>query len=358
MPGVTGAAVTVGVDVASRPGGTAACWVRWDGGEATITRVEHLVDDGGLAGVLAEPVARIGLDVPLGWPDEFVAAVAEHHEGRPFGTAGMDRLTRRETDRWVHDHPEIRQLPLSVSTDRIAYPAMRMARILGEVVGEPIDRSGAGKFVEVYPAAALRVWGLRYRGYKRGADRQVLLDVAAALRRRCPWLAAPETHVGRGDSQRSRLRRPGLRPGRPRTPSRPLPPDPAPSAQGRRARGVDRCADGGQPGLPARRRGRARAAADVGRRGDGEQAERAALRLRRGSRAVRPSPARLRREARRRRARLRRSRGRSVCARSRSARGRARPRWPSRHAACGSSRWSRARRWRRWRGATAPPSRG
>ena len=140
--------------------------------------------------LLAEPVARIGLDVPLGWPDEFVAAVAEHHEGRPFGTAGMDRLTRRETDRWVHDHPEIRQLPLSVSTDRIAYPAMRMARILGEVAGEAIDRSGAGKFVEVYPAAALRVWGLRHRGYKRGADRPVLLDTAAALRRRCPWLAA------------------------------------------------------------------------------------------------------------------------------------------------------------------------
>ena len=140
-------------------------------------------------GVLAEPVARIGLDVPLGWPDEFVAAVAEHHEGRPFGTAGMDRLTRRETDRWVHDHPEIRQLPLSVSTDRIAYPAMRMARILGEVVGEPIDRSGAGKFVEVYPAAALRVWGLRHRGYKRGADRP-----GAPGRRRC---AAPPLPVAR-----------------------------------------------------------------------------------------------------------------------------------------------------------------
>ena len=191
-----GVAVTVGVDVASRPAGTAACWLRWDAGGATIKRVEHGVDDHRLAALLAEPVARIGLDVPLGWPDEFVAAVAEHHEGRPFGTAAMDRLARRETDRWVHDHPEIGQLPLSVSTDRIAYPAMRMARVLGEVVGEPIDRTGAGKFVEVYPAAALRVWGLRYRGYKRGADRQVFLDVAAALRQRCTWLAADATTWG------------------------------------------------------------------------------------------------------------------------------------------------------------------
>jgi hypothetical protein len=193
---MTGVEVTVGVDVASRAAGTAACRLRWDAGGATIERVEHDVGDHRLAALLAEPVAQIGLDVPLGWPDEFVSAVSEHHEGRPFGTAGLDRLARRETDRWVHDHPEIRQLPLSVSTDRIAYPAMRMARILGEVVGEPVDRSGAGKFVEVYPAAALRVWGLRHRGYKRGADRQVLLDLAAALRRRCPWLAAPDVTWG------------------------------------------------------------------------------------------------------------------------------------------------------------------
>ncbi len=187
---MTAAAVTVGVDVASQPAGTAACRVRWEAGGATIEKVEHDVDDDRLAGLMVEPVARIGLDVPLGWPDDFVAAVAEHHEGRPFGTASMDRLARRETDRWVHGHPEIRQLPLSVSTDRIAYPAMRMARVIGEIVGEPIDRSGAGKLVEVYPAAALRVWGLRHRGYKRTADRQALLDVAGALRDRCAWLAA------------------------------------------------------------------------------------------------------------------------------------------------------------------------
>ena len=193
VPGGTGSAVCVGVDVASQAAGTAACWVRWDGGGATIERVEHSVDDHRLAALLAEPVARIGLDVPLGWPDDFVRAVAEHHQGRRFGTAAVDRLARRETDRWVHAHPEIRQLPLSVSTDRIAYPAMRMARVLGEVAGEPIDRSGGGRCVEVYPAAALRVWGLRYRGYKRGADRRALLDAAAALRDRCPWLVAGGT---------------------------------------------------------------------------------------------------------------------------------------------------------------------
>jgi hypothetical protein len=67
------------------------------------------------------------------------------------------------------------QLPLSVSTDRIAYPAMRIARLLGAVAGEPVDRTGAGRIVEGYPAAALRVWGLphpRVQGCSRqGAAR-------------------------------------------------------------------------------------------------------------------------------------------------------------------------------------------
>src|ERR1017187_4074070 len=47
-----------------------------------------------------------------------------------------------------------------------------------------------------YPAAALRVWGLPYRGYKRGANRSALLEAAHELRRHCPWLAADDTTWG------------------------------------------------------------------------------------------------------------------------------------------------------------------
>jgi hypothetical protein len=50
------------------------------------------------------------------------------------------------------------------------------------------DRSGAGTVAEVYPAAALRVWGLAHRSYKGAANaaaRGLLVD---ALRAAGPWL--------------------------------------------------------------------------------------------------------------------------------------------------------------------------
>jgi hypothetical protein len=184
----TGPVVSVGVDVASQPAGTASCRVRWNGAGAVIESVEHELDDRRLAAILAEPAAKIGLDVPLGWPDGFVEAVARYHAGGPFGEAGIGRLARRQTDEWVREN--IHQTPLSVSTDRIAYPAMRVARLVGRVLPEGLDRTGAGKLVEVYPAAALRVWGLPHRGYKGSANRAVLLVIAQQLRDRCQWLSA------------------------------------------------------------------------------------------------------------------------------------------------------------------------
>jgi hypothetical protein len=71
-----------------------------------------------------------------------------------------ERYVRRETDLFVQHR--IRKLPLSVSTDRIAYCAMRCAAILGDVeqhLGvEAVARDGSGRVVEAYPDAALRCW--------------------------------------------------------------------------------------------------------------------------------------------------------------------------------------------------------
>jgi hypothetical protein len=76
---------------------------------------------------------------------------------------------------------------MSVSTNLIAIPAMRMARVLG-----PVDRSGAGKVIEVYPAAALFVWGLPYRRYKgsRPDRREARRGLVEQLRLQAPWLIA------------------------------------------------------------------------------------------------------------------------------------------------------------------------
>lgn len=107
----------------------------------------------------------------------------------------MKALRLRETDRWItanaerSSEPRARCHPMSVSTNLIAIPAMRMARVLG-----PIKRNGVDNVIEVYPAAALFVWDLPYRGYK-GLDpvnRRVRHELISGLRTATPWLSASE----------------------------------------------------------------------------------------------------------------------------------------------------------------------
>ncbi len=140
--------------------------------------------------------AKIGIDAPLGWPLEFVAAVADPDAWPLVEDVEPVALVRRRTDRWVHERTG--KVPLSVSTDRIAYPAMRAQRLLRryrEVSGTPIDRSGlTGAVCEVYPDVGVTHFGLRppgprrvsYKGTAGLVARRALLDV---LVRRAPWLA-------------------------------------------------------------------------------------------------------------------------------------------------------------------------
>jgi hypothetical protein len=145
-----------------------------------------------------ESADRVGVDIPVGWPSAFVEAIGEHHRRRAWGVPvdkqGMDALRLRETDRWLPrtakrpSDPGAKLYPMSVSTNLIAIPAMRMAALLG-----PFDRSGEGAVVEVYPAAALFVWGLPYRGYKgaSAANRAVRRALIARLREQTDlWLSA------------------------------------------------------------------------------------------------------------------------------------------------------------------------
>ena len=68
-----------------------------------------------------------------------------------------------------------------MSTDRIAIPALRAARVLSHLP-EARDRSGAGPVVEVYPAAALRIWGFASRRYKRVAGAAARTALVTAFR--------------------------------------------------------------------------------------------------------------------------------------------------------------------------------
>src|SRR5215472_3427398 len=150
-------------------------------------------DDEAVLAALAE-ADKAGIDCPLGWPDAFVAFVAEHQRGAvtlPDGFPGRGwkrPLTMRLTDLVAWQETGLR--PLSVSADLIGHVAMRCACLLAESArrGLVIDRSGGGKIAEVYPAASLKVWGLLHAGYKRRGDRQRLGELVDDLARRAPWL--------------------------------------------------------------------------------------------------------------------------------------------------------------------------
>jgi predicted RNase H-like nuclease len=171
-------AVTVGIDLAARARRTAVCRAEWaDDGGLTAEFVVPRDDEDLLA--LIRAADKTGLDCPLGWPSSFVATVLAHHQGlrlpvparfeaRPDGRPGLDALRFRLTDDLTWKATAMRP-PLSVSTDLLGVVALRAARLLDALAATdtPVPRDGSGPIAEVYPAAALRLWGIRpARSYK------------------------------------------------------------------------------------------------------------------------------------------------------------------------------------------------
>jgi len=88
---------------------------------------------------------------------------------------------------FVHQQTGI--TPLSVAADRIGHTAIRLAALLSEL-GPHIEarRDGSGAIVEVYPAAALHIWGLPSRGYKGAANVRQLGRLVDEIQIAIPWL--------------------------------------------------------------------------------------------------------------------------------------------------------------------------
>jgi hypothetical protein len=138
---------------------------------------------------------RVGIDCPFGWPQDFSRFVQQHLDRTlsPAAAASLrerDSLAYRVTDlaymRTVHVRPKA-PAPLSVSTDKLGRAAMRMAG-LQALLDPDFDRTGDGKFVEVYPAAALHTWGLLYTTYKKPKNRPALGDLVKDLLERTDGL--------------------------------------------------------------------------------------------------------------------------------------------------------------------------
>lgn len=178
------------------PEGTAACCVDWLKNCAVAKAPSLSCADNELDTLISKANA-IGIDAPFGWPEAFVAAVTNWTDDA-WTTEARDRFRFRETDRAVRDR--IGRWPLSVSTDRIALPAMRAMALLHR--HEVTNLSGDGRFFEVYPAGSLFCWELRCRGYKR-IDEECLgfrNEILRQLRKKLPWLDVPETYAESSDT--------------------------------------------------------------------------------------------------------------------------------------------------------------
>ena len=159
---------TYGIDLASQPKKTAACLIEWNGRRGRVDSVSGGQDDHQLLSVMEreDDVTRVGIDSPFGWPRDFVEVVSAYlRDGRwpdaPGSSEAQQLMRLRATDRAVHKLTAL--TPLSVSTDRIGVVAMRCARLLAAYwrsAGQSPDRSGSGRILEVYPAGALRCWGV------------------------------------------------------------------------------------------------------------------------------------------------------------------------------------------------------
>jgi predicted nuclease with RNAse H fold len=190
--------ITAGVDLSSQVAHTASCVIDWSDGRGTVTALSLGVADDCIVQLIGE-VDKLGIDVPLGWPIPFVEAVAQHSQnGRwpsDYSHADTKALRLRRTDLWVQEHLDFSQ-PLSVSTDRIALPAMRAASLLS---GLP-DRTsldGSGVVIEAYPAAALRRWGHPSRGYKGKSNSEVRRTLVQGFLAEAAWLQVNDEQLNR-----------------------------------------------------------------------------------------------------------------------------------------------------------------
>jgi predicted nuclease with RNAse H fold len=188
--------ITLGIDLSSMPEGTAACRIRWMKNRAVAEPAILRCDDDELDRLI-DRSDIVGIDAPFGWPEAFVEAVAGWKRTE-WSKEERQQLQFRATDLYVQQ--ETKLWPLSVSTDRIALPAMRAMALLQR--HEVRDKSGGPKFLEVYPAASLKNWGLDCRGYKLldpNCDR-VRRKILRGLRKKLPWLQVEDEYSANSDA--------------------------------------------------------------------------------------------------------------------------------------------------------------
>jgi Protein of unknown function (DUF429) len=163
-----------GLDVSTNKAKTAAVAIEWSTpGQARVVDVRHPLPAADIAPLIAEHKAsRWAVDVPFGWPDLFVALMADRHHG-PLPARAMPaaaawekwrtrQVAQRHTDRFLTDDPRIKTRPLPASFQLLGATAAMWVLVEAQLVslGVRIDRAGLeGTVCETYPSAALAAWG-------------------------------------------------------------------------------------------------------------------------------------------------------------------------------------------------------
>ena len=184
--------LTVGVDLATKPTKTAIASIFWSKNAAHVIGLDTGGTDDAILNACHE-ADSVGIDVPFGWPDAFTTFVDRHQHNAQTAEAGGSDDSRRHMAFRLTDvvvAKEFGRWPLSVSTDRIGLTAMRASSLLAQLrdSGEIVDRAGQGRIAEVYPAIALKIWGLRASSYK-GAHSAHLSGLVDNLLELAPWLS-------------------------------------------------------------------------------------------------------------------------------------------------------------------------
>jgi predicted nuclease with RNAse H fold len=184
--------LTAGVDLSASERGTALVEVDWCEGRARVSEPSLGLADAELLEFLAH-AEWTGIDAPFGWPEPMVAALHSYSLQGSWPGPEKRAFRYRRTDLHVHDRvlaeTEERLWPLSPSTDRISLAAWRLAGLREAAAarsGVRFDRAGGDGVVEVYPAAALLLWGLPRGGYK--AEAEAREELLRSLEAKAPWL--------------------------------------------------------------------------------------------------------------------------------------------------------------------------
>jgi hypothetical protein len=171
---------TWGLDLSTKPAKSAAVALVWEGDTASVDDVCQPLH----ATEIIERITATGeeswaVDVPFGWPDEFVDFMHDRHTQPLSGvllpapdsweTWRTTTLAQRRTDFFLTHHEGIRTRPLPASFQMLGATAAMWVLIEASLAarGVEIDRSGVdGRVCETYPRAALAAWGHRQPGKK------------------------------------------------------------------------------------------------------------------------------------------------------------------------------------------------